>query len=296
MTGFNEASAGEIAERLRLKRQGREWRGDCPAPTCGYPGSFSLTSKEGRPVWWCASCQDQKGTTAGIHAAMGTDWQPPPKAKSCKPKGNDTRSARAVAPFDRAAPLQGSPADRYLTGRGLAGITSPALRFHRAIPHPNAPGTFPTMLALVASTATGEPIALHRTYLQPDGSGKAALDPAKASKGPIRSGAIMLDAPQPGRPLVIGEGIETSLSAGLLLGVPAWAAIAAGNMTNVIPPRDVSELLIAADPDEPGQRAAEAAARRWKARGMRVRILTPPKGGGDFNDLLAARIAAKGCA
>lgn len=84
------------------------------------------------------------------------------------------------------------------------------------------------MMALVVSTATGEPVAVHRTYLRPDGGGKADIEPAKASKGPIRGGAIMLDSPQPGRPLVIGEGIETSLSAGVLPGVPAWAAIAAG--------------------------------------------------------------------
>jgi phage/plasmid primase-like uncharacterized protein len=285
------ASAAEMAERLRLTAHGREFRGDCPA--CGYVGTFSMTSKEGRPVWWCASCQDGKATTAAVRAAMGTDWRPPPAPKPRKTEGADTRSAGAVAIFDRAQPFPGSPADRYLTSRGLAGVTSPALRYARAVRHPNAEDTFPAMLALVASTATGEPIGLHRTFIRADGTGKASLEPAKASKGPIRGGAIMLDTPMLGRPLVIGEGIESSLSAGLLLGLPAWSAIAAGNLANVIIPRGVSEVLIAADPDEVGQRAASVAATRMKARGVPVRVITPPAPIGDFNDMLLARIAAE---
>lgn len=290
-----EPSIEELAARLRLHRQGNAWRGECPA--CGYAGTLSLTSKEGRPVWWCASCQDQRSLTAAIRNAMGADWSPPPsRQKVKKPKEADTRSLRAVSVFERAVPIAGTPAANYLANRGLATVNSAALRFHDAVRHPNAGGTYPAMLALVVNSATREPMAVHRTYLRPDGSGKAGLDPAKASKGPIRGGAIMLDALQPGRPLVIGEGIETSLSAGVLLGVPAWAAIAAGNMVNIRPPRGMSEMLIAADPDEPGQRAAEAAARRWRALGVRVRIITPPEGSGDFNDLLVARISGKGTA
>ena len=286
------SSPAEMAERLGLRPNGREYRGDCPA--CGYPGTFSLTSKEGRPVWWCASCQDQKATTAAVRASMGTEWQPPPHAKSPKTEGADTRSARAVAIFDSAAPIADTPTARYLAGRGLEGVTSSALRFHPAVRHPSVRGTFPAMLALVVSTSTGAPVALHRTYIRPDGSGKAAMDPAKASKGPIAGGAIMLDTPQPGRPLVIGEGIETSLSAGRLLGVPAWSAVAAGNMANIIPPCSVSEVLIAADPDQPGQRAAETAARRFAAQGFKVSIRTPTTPGWDFNDVLMAVLAAGG--
>jgi putative DNA primase/helicase len=50
------------------------------------------------------------------------------------------------------------------------------------------------------------------------------------------------------KPLVIGEGIETAASAGLLMGTPAWAAISAGNMAKglVLPP-EVRRVVIAAD-------------------------------------------------
>jgi hypothetical protein len=67
-------------------------------------------------------------------------------------------------------------------------------------------------------------------------------------------------------------------------------------MANIIPPRDVSEVLIAADHDEPGQREAGVAAMRMQAHGVRVRIITPPTPGQDFNDMLLAWIAEEGMA
>jgi hypothetical protein len=69
--------AAEIAARLGLHRAGRDWRGTCPV--CGYPTSFSVSTKEGRPVWWCASCQDRNGTAAAVKRARGgsSEWRPP---------------------------------------------------------------------------------------------------------------------------------------------------------------------------------------------------------------------------
>lgn len=275
-----------IAARLKLGRAGRDWRGDCPA--CGYAGAFVVTQGKARPVWRCASCQDQIATGAAVRAAMGAEWTPPPLAKPKSPEDAGSRSVRALAMWDSAVAIGGTPACAYLSSRGLPGTESCALRFAPAVRHPNASGTFPAMLGLVVSTATGEPIALHRTYIRSDGSGKADLDPAKASKGPIRGGAIMLQAPRPGRPLVIGEGIETSIAAGLLLGVPAWAAIAAGNLSCITPPSGPSEIIIAADNDLPGLRKAWAAARCWRAAGHRVRVAKPDAIGTDFNDLWRA--------
>ena len=74
--------------------------------------------------------------------------------------------------------------------------------------------------------AAGSPVALHRTYLARDGRGKADADPVRASLGPVWGGAVRLDPVAP--ELVVGEGIETSASAGRLLGLPAWAATSAG--------------------------------------------------------------------
>ena len=76
--------------------------------------------------------------------------------------------------------------------------------------------------------------------------------------------------------IVIGEGIETAASAGLLLGLPAWGAIwpATWRYALKLPPQ-VRNVTIAADPDEPGRSAAAGAWHRWTSEGRRVRINTP---------------------
>ncbi len=100
---------------------------------------------------------------------------------------------------------------------------------------------------------------------------------------------MRLDPLDPSLPLVVGEGIETSASAGRLIGAPVWAALSAGNLARglVLPP-EVRRVVIALDPDTPGERAARDAAARWAAEGRTVQ-LARPAGPRDFNDLLQAR-------
>jgi len=139
--------------------------------------------------------------------------------------------------------------------------------------------------------AAGQPIAVHRTYLDRQGR-KAGVEPCKMMLGPMWGGAVRLtpDAALP-RELVIGEGIESSASAGLLLGLPAWAALSAGNLGGgLILPDAVRAVTIAADADPVGQREAQQAARRWRAEGRTVRIVAPNRPGQDFNDLLVTRM------
>lgn len=283
------ADAAHLAEAFGLRRNRRGWSGNCPA--CGYAGTFTINEREGRALWWCASCQDRDGLLAAVRSVVGGDYSPPASAAPAAPKDDAARTRAALAIWAEAIAINGTIAETYLAARGLAGEASTALRFHPALRHPNATGTFPCMVALIVSTETGEPGAIHRTYLRRDGTGKAGVEPAKASKGPIRGGAIMLHKPVPGASLVIGEGIETSLSAGRMMGAPVWAAIAAGNLSQIKPPAEPSEIILAADPDPTGRREGWAAARLWQAQGRVVRIATPDTAGEDFNDLWRARMA-----
>jgi putative DNA primase/helicase len=281
--------AAAIAAAFGLRQNRKGWSGNCPA--CGYVGTFSMSVKDGRTLWWCASCQDREGLLAAVRNATGGAWTPP--ASSSTNANNDTtgRTRAALAVWDEAMSLKGTLGEVYLAARGLAGEASTALRYHPALRHPNAAGTFPALVALIRSTATGEPVAIHRTYLRRDGSGKADVDPAKATKGPMAGSAIMLHDPVPGAPLVIGEGIESSLSAGRLLDAPAWAGIAAGNLVSIIPPDGPGEIILAADPDPVGQREAWAAADRWRGLGRPVQVATPDDPTTDFNDVLRRRLA-----
>ena len=71
--------------------------------------------------------------------------------------------------------------------------------------------------------ADGLIYGVHRTWLRPDGSGKAAVAPQKAMLGRCAGGAVRLapasDAVQ------IAEGIETALAVLVATGVPTWAAL-----------------------------------------------------------------------
>ena len=68
-------------------------------------------------------------------------------------------------------------------------------------------------------------------------------------------------------------------------GLPTWATLSTSGLRAVILPPEVETVIIAADADEAGEVAAQAAARRFIAEGRKVKIARPPKGM-DFNDLL----------
>ena len=90
--------------------------------------------------------------------------------------------------------------------------------------------------------------------------------------------------------LVLAEGLETSLAASELFGLPSWSAVYAGGLCSLVLPPEVRRIVIAADNDASGvgQRNALAAYDRWTAEGRSVRVKTPPNTGDDFNDLLLA--------
>ena len=104
--------------------------------------------------------------------------------------------------------------------------------------------------------------------------------------GPVMGGAVRLAAA--GEELAITEGIETGLAVQQATGEPTWAALSAGGIRKIELPQLplAREVIIAADHDEAGERAAEAAAKRAHGEGRVVRICKPPTAGKDFLDLL----------
>jgi putative DNA primase/helicase len=276
-------TAAEIAGHLGLHRCRRSWRGPCPA--CDYVGTFSVRAgRDGRSLLFCANCQDRDALTEAVARKVGEECKTARRDDPDEAARRQRNQDRALSLWKGSEPAARTSVDRYLTARGLPALASSlALRFRADAPHPEG-GRYPTMVALVSGPA-GESLAVHRTYLTRDGR-KATVTPVKASLGPIWGGAIRLHDPDPVEPLVIGEGIETSASAGCLMDLPAWAAISAGNLAKalVLPP-EVRRVIIAADPDDAGRKAARDAWIRWKAEGREVQIALP-NGADDFNGLL----------
>jgi hypothetical protein len=173
------------------------------------------------------------------------------------------------------------------------------LRFHPALWSPETNSLWPGLLARVES-ADGVFHAVQRTYLDPTGTGKAKDADGKALQrlglGPVGGNAVHLFDPG-GDALLIGEGIETVLSALILSRwkLAGWATLGTSGMVKLAVPRRFRRVLIAADNDANGAglKAADALARRLRRAGVQVRVRTPASGLNDFNDELVARLAGR---
>jgi hypothetical protein len=197
------------------------------------------------------------------------------------------RTTRALAIWREARPLSGTVAEAYLRSRRISfDKWLASLRFHPRCPHPSR-ARLPAMVALVEHAERG-PVAIHRTFLRADGSGKANIEREKASLGPVGGGSVRLGTPRSGEWLAVGEGIETTLAVATACGMPAWAALSASGMRTILLPSDAKMILLCADNDANGvgQRAASEAAERFLSEGRRIRIAVPPRADTDFNDLL----------
>ena len=88
--------------------------------------------------------------------------------------------------------------------------------------------------------------------------------------------------------VLIGEGIETCLSAMQVTKIPAWAALSTSGMKALQLPTSITTVYVLADGDDTGEAAASSCAKRWSAEGRIVRIARPPRGY-DFNDILLGK-------
>lgn len=186
--------------------------------------------------------------------------------------------------------LQGTPGETYLRRRGCA--TPPPdgdLRYHPHVWHSPTRTYWPALLAIITDAVTGEQMGVHRTYLAPDGSGKAPIEPPRMVLGPKQGGVIRLWPDEAvDIALGIGEGIESCLSLAWVMR-PTWAAIDAGNLAAFPVLAGVQSLTIATDHDPAGIAGAKACAERWTAAGREVRLVVPPLPGHDLNDVGGAR-------
>ena len=282
-----------VARVLVGRRVGVGWIARCPAHDDRKPSLSICDSNDGKLLVRChASCEQEQVIAALRTRGLWNDSGPrflrgiPGRAVRVRVDEDDVkRSAAALAIWKSAKPPQGTLAEVYLASRGLHLPVPAALRFHPGLKHPSG-GIWPVMVALVTNGADGTPIAIHRTYLARDGGGKALIDPQKMMLGPCRGGAVRLA--EPCEVLMVGEGIETCLAAMQATHHAAWAALSTSGLRSLDLPREVRDVIVLADGDDPGEAAAQACAWRWKREGRRVRIARPPQGL-DFNDLLTGR-------
>jgi putative DNA primase/helicase len=264
---------------------GTGYRIRCPAHSGGdFNVSVRTQDGEARFKCWSHGCDP----SVIIAALEGR----PPRAALELPDESE-KPARVLDDAKRAEYVQriwrearraaGTLVETYL---GMRGITIPipsSLRFHPNLKHPS--GVYlPAMVACVENADAL--VAIHRTFLKKDGSGKANVQPDKMMLGPCAGCAVRFA--RASETVAIAEGIETALSiAQACPHLAVWAALSASGIRALQLPESVLEVIICADndPNGTGERAAEAAAMRFVNEGRKVRIAIPANAS-DFNDLL----------
>jgi phage/plasmid primase-like uncharacterized protein len=201
--------------------------------------------------------------------------------------GSPEAARRLIA---MAQPIRRTLAETYLMHRGITPIRdSDALRYHpRCFFQPDdgarAQGR-PAMIAVVTDLA-GNITGAHRTWLAPDGTGKALVDRPRRAMGNLLGHGVRFGTAC--EVLAAGEGIETMLSVGAALpGLPMVAALSAGHLAALLLPPTLRRLYIARDADAAGDNAFAMLSARATAAGIEVLALSPQRG--DFNDDLQAR-------
>lgn len=270
-------SVSEIAHNFNLNRKGREYRGTCPICQANkmelaiWDDSGSLRCK-----CFYGACDSQKL----FRLLVGIDSVPLGRVRN-QGRQAGIPTGRLMDLWVKSLPPQESPVSEYLRFRGYQGKIPESIRFLPRHKHTPSGQTFPVMLARVDSQNGGLQ-ALHRTYLQPDGKGKAKAEPVKMTLGPVGGGAIPLA--QAMAQVILCEGIETGLALLQVTGLPVWACVSAGGLKTVLLPDTIRSIIIAADHDTPGLKAAEDAARRLYYESRIVRVIRPKQPGNDFAD------------
>ena len=282
------------------KALGGTWHGHyglafCPAHANTRTPALSLTAGDnGRLLAYChAGCdfRDIMSALRSMDISGDTPFNEPPRnqcamAEAAKAE-NTKREKLARVCWHGSLPIQGTPAHAYLESRGIFNLAPASLRFHPNCWHGPTARSYPAMTALVNGP---NGMAIHRTYLSPDGLSKAACAPNRMMLGRTAGGGVKLtDAPGP---LIVAEGIETSLSlaSGLLSGDGTiWATLSTSGMASFELPPHPGRLVIATDGNRAGQEAGHKLGCRAVAAGWDVALLPAPDGK-DWNDVLIEKV------
>ncbi|TPO01778.1 DNA primase [Mesorhizobium sp. CU2] len=196
---------------------------------------------------------------------------------------------RARRLFRMTQALAGTLADNYLRQRGiLRASVHPSLRFHPSCYYRDLvtgrTSRYPALIAAVTDRS-GAITGVHRTWLDPQGEGKAKVDDPRRALGGLLGNAVRFRFPLHGPVPVLaaGEGLESILSLSHVMpGMAMVSALTANHLAAFRLPSRCIRLYIAADADAAGRHGIEGLSRRAQALGILPLVLTPELG--DFNE------------
>ncbi len=187
--------------------------------------------------------------------------------------------------FAMSRPITGTVVESYLRKRGITALHGTgSLRFHPRCyyrPDEHSPTeTWPAMIASVTDLE-GRITGVHRTWLSPEGSGKAPIDTPRRAMGDLLGHAVRFGTAHD--VIAAGEGIETILSLRMTLpDLPMAAALSAAHLSAILFPATLRRLYIARDDDPAGDGARDSLVERAQTAGIEAIVLSPTLG--DFNE------------
>lgn len=271
-----------------------------PCPLCGGRDRYRFDDRDGTGSYFCGQCGPGVGI---ILVRKRNKWDHATACAEVDRIIGDGAPITAAAPT-RAAKPEGSRAaaierllreatdhnvvEAYLAKRGIT-TRSPVLQGIRACPYFDEKGRligrFPAVVAPIVGP-DGVLQSAQRIYIADVEPRKKAMPPV----GTINGAAVRLHTPVDGA-LGVAEGIETSLGAYELFGIPTWAALTENGVKTFVPAASTKTLHIFADNDSNfvGQDAAYSLARRLSRDGLTVKVRVPPVADTDWLDVLNSR-------
>jgi hypothetical protein len=289
--------AETIASALGGRRAGGGWMARCPSHDDREPSLSIHHAADGKVLVCCHAGCEQRRVIAALRSrglcnsdnrhqfTRPLSWTTTTQKAD---RDNSKRAEAAIAIWQETVPTEGTLVETYFSSRGLQRPPPMRMRFHTRLKHPSG-GLWPAMVALVTRGVDDTPIAIHRTFLARNGTRKAPVEPQKMMLGPCRGGAVRLA--EVSDLLMVGEGVETTLSAMQATGLAGWAALSSSGLKALVLPPAVRSVIILADRDRngAGEHAAHVAAERWVTEGRQVRIAMPADPDTDFADMLVGR-------
>ncbi|HET6523191.1 DUF7146 domain-containing protein [Sphingopyxis sp.] len=201
-----------------------------------------------------------------------------------RPRARRARAGSAEAAvrlWAASKPIAGTLVRTYLTGRSLRrGGDLPALRCHPNCYYrrseedgPSVKPAYPAMIAAVTDL-DGLIRGVHRTWLDPDRSTKAAVAYPRRAMGHLLGHGVRFGLA--GEVMAFGEGIETMLSLREIAAtLPLVAGLSAAHLAALEFPAPLRRLYVARERDNAGRAAFAALAERAAPLGIEALPLDP---------------------